>query len=69
MNQRGITSAMIEDFVNKGKVLSQDNGNRFAYITKDGVAVVSKDGKLITAWTSANFDSNMSKIVKSLFGE
>ena len=69
MNQRGITSAMIEDFVNKGKVLSQDNGNRFAYITKDGVAVVSKDGKLITAWTSANFDSNMFKIVKSLFGE
>ena len=69
MKQRGITSSMIEDFINKGKVLSQDNGNRFAYVTKDGVAVISKDGKLITAWTSANFDSNMSKIVKLLFGK
>ena len=69
MLQRGLTPNMIKDFIKKGKVLSQDNGNKFVYVTRDGVAVISKDGKLITAWTSANFDSNMSRIVKLLFGE
>ena len=52
-----------------GKVLSQNNGNKFAYITQEGVAIVSKEGKLITAWSSADFDSSMLEIIRKLFGE
>ena len=69
MNQRGITQEMVNDFVQNGKALSQNEGNKFAFITKSGVAVVSKEGKLITTWGKDNFDANMKKIVAMLWGE
>lgn len=46
-----------------------NDGNKFAYITQEGVAIVSKEGKLITAWSSAGFDSSMLEIISRLFGE
>ena len=33
------------------------------------VAEVSKEGKLVTAWGSDNFDDSMNIIVKNLYGE
>lgn len=69
MQQRGMTQEMVNNIVENGKVLSQNNGNKFAYITQEGVAIVSKDGKLITAWSSADFDSSMLEIISKLFGE
>ncbi len=69
MQQRGLTKEMIDNIVRNGKVLSQNNGNKFAYITKEGVAIVSKDGKLITAWSSKDFDSSMLEIISRLLGE
>ena len=55
--------------MNNGKVLSQNGGNKFAYITQDGVAIVSKDRKLITARGKSNFDENMLDVISKLFGE
>lgn len=69
MQQRGMTQEMIDQIVAKGKVLSQNNGSKFAFITRDGVAIVSKDGKLITAWSSKYYDSAMQEIIIKLFGE
>lgn len=69
MQQRGMTQEMVNNIVENGKVLSQNNGNKFAYITQEGVAIVSKEGKLITAWSSTDFDSSMSEIISKLFGE
>ena len=69
MQQRGMTQEMVNNIVENGKVLSQNNGNKFAYITQEGVAIVSKEGKLITAWSSADFDSSMLEIISKLFGE
>ena len=69
MAERGVTKDMIESIVQNGKVLSQNGGSKFAYITQEGVAVVSKEGKLITAWGKDNFDSNMIEIVTQLFGK
>lgn len=69
MQQRGMTQEMVNNIVENGKVLSQNNGNKFAYITQEGVAIVSKEGKLITAWSSAEFDSSMLEIISKLFGE
>ena len=68
MLQRGITKEMVESFIKNGKVLSQNAGSKFAYITREGVAIISKEGKLITAWTSIDFDDNMIAIVARLFG-
>ena len=65
----GMTQEMVNNIVENGKVLSQNNGNKFAYITQEGVAIVSKEGKLITAWSSADFDSSMLEIISKLFGE
>jgi hypothetical protein len=69
MAERGVTKDMINSIVKNGKVLSQNGGNKFAYITQEGVAVVSKEGKLITAWGKDNFDDNMIKIVNELYGK
>lgn len=69
MQQRGMTQEIVNNIVENGKVLSQNNGNKFAYITQEGVAIVSKEGKLITAWSSADFDSSMLEIISKLFGE
>ena len=69
MLQRGMSRSLIDDIVAGGKVLSQNGGNKFAYITKQGVAIVSKEGKLITAWSSEYFDSSMVQIIMRLFGE
>ena len=69
MRQRGMTRKMVDDIVENGKVLSQNNGSKFAYITRDGVAIVNKKGKIITAWGSTDFDSSMLKVIEKLFGE
>ncbi len=69
MQQRGMTQKIVNDIVENGKVLSQNNGSKFAYIITDGVVIVSNEGKLITAWSSADFDSNMLDIIDKLFGK
>ena len=69
MQQRGMTQEMVNSIVDNGKVLSQNNGNKFAYITEEGVAIVSKEGKLITAWSGADFDSSMLEIIGKLLGK
>ncbi|MBP3285055.1 MAG: peptidoglycan-binding protein, partial [Clostridia bacterium] len=69
MEQRGINKELIDQIVNSGKVLSQNGGSKYAYITREGVAIVSKEGKLITAWSSTEFDSNMINVIRRLFGE
>ncbi len=35
---------MVNNIVENGKVLSQNDGNKFVYITQEGVAIVSKGG-------------------------
>ena len=45
MQQRGMTQEIVNNIVENGKVLLQNNGNKFAYITQEGVAIVSKEGK------------------------
>lgn len=69
MQQRGMTQGMVDQIVANGKVLLQNNGSKFAFITQDGVAVVSKGGKLITTWSSEYYDSAMHEIIIKLFGE
>ena len=69
MQQRGMTQGMVDQIVANGKVLSQNSGSKFAFITQEGVAVVSKDGKLITTWSSEYYDSAMQQIIIKLFGE
>ncbi|MBC8559284.1 DUF4258 domain-containing protein [Clostridiaceae bacterium NSJ-33] len=64
MNQRGLSHEFVESFIQNGKVLSQNSGSKFAYVTK-----VSKEGKLITTWGSAQFDDSMLEIISKLFEE
>ena len=67
--KRKRVSLFTNNFVENGKVLLQNNGNKFAYITQDGVVIVSKEGKLITAWSSEYYDDAMKEIIEKLFGE
>ena len=66
--QRGMSKELVDSIVNNGKALSQNGGAKYAFVTKEGVAVVSQEGKLITAWSNSFFDDTMKEIVKALFG-
>ncbi|EAG6470198.1 hypothetical protein JW55_02950, partial [Listeria monocytogenes] len=64
LKQRGLSKSQVDDFVERGKALSQNGGEKFAFITENGVAIVSKDGKLVTAWGKKDFDEGMEKIIE-----
>jgi hypothetical protein len=67
MVNRGITQDMVDSYIAYGKALAQGNG-KYAFVSPDGVAIVVYNGKLVTTWSSSNFDENMFEIIKKLFG-
>ena len=69
VRQRGLSKQQVEDFIKDGKVLSQNNGEKFAFITEEGVAILNKQGKLVTAWGKNDFDKEMIDIIEKLFGK
>ncbi|OER17517.1 hypothetical protein AJN46_04795 [Listeria monocytogenes] len=69
LKQRGLSKSQVDDFVERGKALSQNGGEKFTFITENGVAIVSKDGKLVTAWGKKDFDEGMEKIIEKLYGK
>lgn len=69
MAQRHMNTEDIDQIVQHGFTLSQNNGNKFVFITKNGVVILDKSGKLITNWGSSDFDNNMIKILKKLIGD
>lgn len=68
LEERNIDIFDIEKWMKYGACIEQDGGNKYVYITREGTAVVRKDGKLITAWSKDNYDENMIEIVKKLYG-
>lgn len=68
MAERGITQEMVNAWVASGKALQQ-SGGQYLFVSKDGVAVVSQNGKLITAYTKKTFDHNMVDMVNRLYGK
>jgi hypothetical protein len=69
MAARGVTPDMVESWVANGKALAQNGGEKFLFVTQEGVAVVTKEGKLVTTYSASKFDETMLNIVKQLFGE
>ena len=68
MAERGVTQGMVNNWISEGKVLKQISGN-YIFISKEGAAVFTQSGKMITAYSSEYFDENMWNIIKRLFGE
>ncbi|MFS0724193.1 polymorphic toxin-type HINT domain-containing protein [Paenibacillus sp. 1P07SE] len=67
MLERGVTTDMVNDWVRTGKALSQDGGKKFLFVTKDGAAVVAKDGTLVTVMHKHDFDEKMQSLVNTLY--
>jgi hypothetical protein len=61
------TKDMVNKWMSEGKVLEQSSGN-YIYISKEGVVVFNKSGKMITTYSSQHFDENMTNIIKQIFG-
>lgn len=57
----------IDGWVKYGACIEQDKGNKFVFVTREGTAVVRKDGKLITVWSEKDYDQAMIDIVKKLY--
>lgn len=68
LEERNIDIFDIEKWMKYGACIEQDGGNKYVYITREGTAVLRKDGKLITVWSRDNYDENMIEIVKKLYG-
>lgn len=58
MSKNGVTQDMFESWIKNGKAIQQDS-NTYLFLTKDGVAVVSKNGIPQTAYTSAQFKDHI----------
>lgn len=67
--ERNISKKDVNNWVSNGKVVEQIKGEKFAYVTKKGVVILREDGKLITAWSNKDFDSNMKEIIKKIYGD
>ncbi|MBA3948198.1 MAG: RHS repeat-associated core domain-containing protein, partial [Herpetosiphonaceae bacterium] len=65
--QRGITVEDLDAWANlPTKVLSQSGGQKFLYITAQGAWVLDTAGRLVTAYSRADFDSNVLNVAKAL---
>ena len=68
MAQRGFTQEMVNSWLANGKVLKQGE-NKYLFLTQEGAAVVTQEGKLVTTYSSKFFDENMTNIVKQIYGK
>ena len=66
MLQRGVNKRLVNRTVKRGIALAQ-SGEKYAFVTKKAVAVVSKAGILITTYGKAFFDAGMVDIVNTLY--
>ncbi|MPM77022.1 hypothetical protein SDC9_124021 [bioreactor metagenome] len=66
MLERGVTQNMVDTWIKTAKVLQQ-SGDKFLYVARQGVVVLSKAGQVITAYGSNYFDQNMQEIVNILW--
>lgn len=69
LKERNISKSDVEKWIENGIPVEQIKNNKYAFVTKEGVAVVRKDGKLITAWAAIDFDKDMLEIIRKLFGD
>ncbi|WP_374018210.1 hypothetical protein ABU162_30080 [Paenibacillus thiaminolyticus] len=69
MTQRGVTQSMAEKWVKNAKALSQSQGSKHLFFTKDGAAVVATDGTLVTAIPKSYYDDAYKALSRALFGD
>ena len=68
MMNRGLSKEMVERIVENGKALSQAGGAKHAFVTQEGVVVLSREGKIVTCWAAKDFNEPMKKVIEALFG-
>lgn len=66
MQERNMTQNLVEKVVSSGKAFSQNSGEKYLFLSKDGAAVLSKSGELITTYSSANFTDDVIALLKLL---
>ncbi|MDP9676562.1 hypothetical protein J2W97_002557 [Paenibacillus jamilae] len=69
MQERGVTKEMADSWMENGKTLSQNNGSKHLFFSKEGAAVVANDGTLVTVIPKSKYDDAYKALSKSLFGE
>lgn len=52
-----------------GKHYNKELRNICLLLTKEGAAFLTKEGKLVTTYSSAYFDENIKNIVNQLYGK
>lgn len=66
MQERNMTKTLVEKVVSSGKAFSQNSGSKYLFLSKDGAAVLSSSGELITTYSSANFTDDIIALLKLL---
>lgn len=62
---RGVKTEAIHNTIkNPVAVLSQQGGNRFAYVSQDAVVVLDKKGNIVTIWGKDTFDYVVKQVLK-----
>ena len=66
MQERYMTQSLVNKVVSSGKAFSQNSGSKYLFLSKDGAAVLSKSGELITTYSSSNFTDDVIALLKLL---
>lgn len=67
MAQREISKGLVNATVRNGVTLLQSTG-RYLFLTPQAAVVTSAVGKLITTYSSADYDQAMQEIIRIIFG-
>jgi RHS repeat-associated protein len=66
IEKHGVTRAMIEGWQMLPKiVLSQNNGQRFLHITREGAYVIDASGRVVTAYTRSEYTHHIMEIARA----
>lgn len=68
MKKKGVTEAQVQSWIKNGKVIQQDT-DTFMYVTKDGVAILNKQGVLQTAYGKDHFKDPIINAIQQLYGK
>jgi hypothetical protein len=67
MKEQGLTDLQVKSWIQNGKVIQQD-ANTYMYVTKEGVAILNKDGVLQTVYSQDKFQDPIKQAITQLFG-
>jgi hypothetical protein len=58
-----MSPALLKSIVQDPKVVLQQAGGRYLYVTEQGAVVITKEGQVVTGWTQREFLAHIKDVL------